>query len=317
MSTLTPQIEATPVVKPMSASRRFHLFMASACSVLLIIDVVGCWYTSIHIAGVGMHAVAVLLLTAMVLPVAAYGHEKGKIALRDAALTIPWAFLLFELLAFPVLIGARLRMPLRDAFLAHGDRLLGVSVPGIVAWAHRHWMGPVLAHIYYLLIPLLLAAVFAPALAGKVRHAQEFIVANTVAFAAGLPIFTLFPAVGPWYFHGFQADFAQNACQRQLLALRLPGSYSYLSQGSGIVCFPSFHVVWAVLCAAALWGFKPLRVPVAVFSALIIVSTLTTGWHYFVDVLGGLVLAAASLAFARFFLRDHCVRDIGEDTKLP
>jgi membrane-associated phospholipid phosphatase len=46
-----------------------------------------------------------------------------------------------------------------------------------------------------------------------------------------------------------------------------------------------------------------LRIPVAVFSAMIILSTLTTGWHYFIDVLGGLVLATASLAFAKFFLR--------------
>jgi len=264
MSTLTTQIEVTRSVEPMSATRRFHLFMASACSILLIIDVLGCRYASIHVAGVGGRGVAVLLLTAMVMPVAAYGHEKGKIAARDATLTIPWAFLLFQGLSFPVLIGARLRIPLRDALLAHGDRLLGVSVPGVT-----------------------------------------------------VPSFALLPAVGPWYFYGFSADSMQSLCQRDIFRLRLPGAYSFLSQQSGIVCFPSFHVVWAVLCAAALWGFRPLRVPVAVFSAMIVLSTLTTGWHYFIDVLGGLVLGAASVALAKFFLRDHRVRDTGEENTQP
>jgi membrane-associated phospholipid phosphatase len=63
----------------------------------------------------------------------------------------------------------------------------------------------------------------------------------------------------------------------------------------GVVCFPSFHVIWAILCAAALWTYKPLRVPVALVYGLIILSTMTTGWHYFIDVVAGAVVALLSL----------------------
>ena len=55
------------------------------------------------------------------------------------------------------------------------------------------------------------------------------------------------------------------------------------------------------MCAAALWGFRPIRIPAAILSVLIILSTLTTGWHYFSDVLGGIVVAAISMAVARVY----------------
>jgi len=142
---------------------------------------------------------------------------------------------------------------------------------------------------------------FAPALMGKMKHAREFLLANLAAFVIGLPLFALLPAVGPWYCYHLIPNPAQAACWAQFLALRAPGPYIFQEQAAGIVCFPSFHVIWAILCAAALWGFRPLRLPVALLSVMIIASTLTTGWHYFSDVLAGIVIAALSMAIARVY----------------
>jgi membrane-associated phospholipid phosphatase len=57
-------------------------------------------------------------------------------------------------------------------------------------------------------------------------------------------------------------------------------------------------VIWAILCARALWGFKLFRIPLAVLATMIIFSTMTTGWHYFCDVLAGVILAFLSIAVA-------------------
>ena len=278
----------------------FHLRMTYAVSTVLIISFIGCRLTSIH-TDISGRAIAIFLILAMISPLPIYWHEKGRTSLRESVLVIPWELLLAAILSFPVLIAARLRMPLRDTLFGRMDQLLGVNVPEIMAWANHHWLGRVLDRSYPWLLPFLAVAAFAPALLGKMKHAREFLLANLVAFAIGLPMFALLPAVGPWYYYHIAPNPAQASCWEQLLSLRLPGPYIFHEQAAGVVCFPSFHVIWAILCAAALWGFRPIRIPIALLSGMIILSTLTTGWHYFSDVLGGIAVAALSMAVAKIY----------------
>jgi hypothetical protein len=278
----------------------FHIRMAYGSLAVLIISLVGCRLTSIH-TEIGGRVIAIVVVFAMVAPLPIYWHEKGRTALREAALVIPWELLLAATLSFPVLIAARLRMPLQDSLFGHIDQSLAVSVPAIAAWSDHHWLGAVINRSYPWLLPLLAVAAFAPALMGKMKQAREFLLANLVAFAIGVPLFALLPAVGPWYYYHLAPHPAQADCWAQLLSLRLPGSYIFQEQAAGVVCFPSFHVIWAILCAAALWGFRPIRIPIALLSTMIIASTLTTGWHYFSDVLGGIAVAAISMAIARIY----------------
>jgi PAP2 superfamily len=278
----------------------FHIRMAYSSLTVLIISFVGCRLTSIH-SNIGGRVIAIVVGFAMIAPLPIYWHEKGRTAFREAALVIPWVLLLAVTLSFPVLIAARLRMPLQDSLFGRTDQWLGVSVPAIMTWANHHWFGRVLNSSYPWLPPFLAAAAFAPALMGKVKQAREFVLANLFAFAIGMPLFALLPAVGPWSYYHLTPDPGQAFCWGQLLALRLSGPYMFHEQAAGVVCFPSFHVVWAILCATALWGFRPVRFPVALLSVMIVASTLTTGWHYFSDVLGGIAVAALSMAIARLY----------------
>ncbi len=275
----------------------FHLQMAEASALLLIVTFVGCKLKSVQISNPSELAIALLVALAAVVPLPLYWQEKGRTDLRDAAMTIPWALLLAVVLPFSVDVAARLNLPLWDERFARLDQVLGISVPSITIWASHNWLGHLANRSYPLLIPLLPIAFFGPALTGKVEHAQGFLISNLTAFAVGVPAFAFFPAVGPWYGYHFAARPDQLLCQSQLLALRLPGAYAF--QPAGIVCFPSFHVVWAILCARALWAFRPLRIPVAVLSGMIILSTMTTGWHYFSDVLAGIAIACLSIAVAK------------------
>jgi membrane-associated phospholipid phosphatase len=52
------------------------------------------------------------------------------------------------------------------------------------------------------------------------------------------------------------------------------------------------------------WRHKRLlRWPAFLIAALIIVSTMTTGWHYGVDVIAGVAIAAGSTMLAGRFLQ--------------
>ena len=287
--------------RPLAAKieRRFYREMLYEGAAISIISIVGCRLTSIKVPDAGPMAIGFVLVFAMILPLVLYLNEKKKAYLLDAVLTILWAPFLYILLRYPVAIAARLGkgIELQDANFAHLDRLVGVSVPALMAWSSRHWLGVMANKSYNILPPLLVLSILLPVVAGKVKHAQQFLTANLAAFALGLPLFALLPAVGPWYGYHLPVEPAFAACQAALLEIRKPGQY--LFQSAGIVCFPSFHAIWAILCAQALWGIRPLRIPVAVLSGMIVFSTMSTGWHYFCDVLAGAVVAALAIVIAK------------------
>jgi hypothetical protein len=276
-----------------------NLQMAYAGVAILIVSIVGCHLTSVEVPFAGSTAIGFAFALVAALPLLLYLQEKEKLYLFDSILTIFWALFLTFMLVFPATIAARLGsgIALQDSRFAELDRALGVSTPGIMAWASAHWLGNLVNKSYFLLFPLMRIAILLPVLAGKVKHAQKFLSANVVAFALGLAMFALLPAIGPWYGYHLAARPDQTASQALLLLIRRPGPYLYQNP-EGIICFPSFHVVWTILCAQALWGFRALRLPVSVLSGLIIFSTMTTGEHYFVDVLAGILLAAMGIVTA-------------------
>lgn len=101
--------------------------------------------------------------------------------------------------------------------------------------------------------------------------------------------------------YGYAPSAAQLRCQDLLLTLRSGGIHVLDLNESGIVCFPSFHTLLAIVSCVALWSIKPLRIPAAVLASCVVFATLTTGWHYLVDVVGGLLLTLLSIAAARLF----------------
>jgi hypothetical protein len=279
--------------------------MVYAGALILVVSILGCRLTSTQVPGAGNFALGLVFALVAILPLLFYLHEKGKLYLRDSLLTILWAFFFTIMLGFPVTVAARLGMgiELQDLRFAQWDRWLGVHVPGIAAWASTHGLGILANKSYNMLFPLMQVAILLPILTGKLKYAQSFLTTNLVAFAIGLPVFALLPGIDPWYGDHFVARPDLAACQSfVLLAIRRPGPYMY-QYPAGAICFPSFHVVWAILCVHALWGFRPLRIPVSLFAALIVFSTVSTGNHYLCDVLAGIVLAVSAMVITEWLSR--------------
>ncbi len=224
-----------------------------------------------------------------------------------------WASVLSTLLKFPLYIAARSQAALSDNALAHIDRVLRFEVPPILhAMAPHPWARAVLALSYDMLFPLMVVAAILPALCYRFSAAKELIVATAFATLGGAPLFALWPAIGPWAVYGYPPLPLQAQTEALFLSLRT-GSIHFIDLNEpGFVCFPSFHVLLAILSAVALCSIKPLRIPAIVVAALITVSTLTTGWHYVADVIGGVVLAAVSVAASKAFSRWEAVHSRGK-----
>ena len=136
---------------------------------------------------------------------------------------------------------------------------------------------------------------------GKRVAAQRFILVNAIAFVVSLPCMLLLPAIGPWVSWYFEPNRLQLACELTIQSLRT-GVLSTGDSFGGIICFPSFHVFWALVGAHALQPFRWLRYPAILIAGLIAVSTMSTGWHYAVDVFSGILLAVLSTIIANAVL---------------
>ena len=295
-----------------NARLRFHLQMAPIYVAGCIFSIVGCQVTSIRVPDLLDLVIVAVVLMLITMPLSLWYKEKGKIDLCDAALTIPWMIAFLLLLPFPVAVVARLSMHLglRDALLTHVDQALSVSVPSIMAWASSHWLGLVANKCYPWFFVPFLVAYFLHAFLGRAKSAQHFIRVNIVAFFVGTALFAFFPAIGPWYGYHIAPTPLQADCQAGIFIGRLPGPY--VLHLFGVVCFPSFHVIWAILSAYSLCEFRLLRIPAIIVSGLIVFSTLTTGWHYFADVIGGALVATFAILVVKALSRFQSSYEMGQ-----
>ena len=270
--------------------------MIYSAVVVLGVSIGGLNLTQVHFQDTGNIVLAFAFMLAVLMPLFIYLSETKKKYIVDLLLVVFWALFYTYMLNLPVVVAARLGadIALEDAYLVQFDRAIGVPIPAIVAWAAHTWLGQFASACYFWLFPFMRVAVLLPPLAARARHAQQFLTANLVSFFVGLPLFALLPAVGPWYGYHTSARPDQLGSQATLLLIRHSGPCQY-HVPAGIVCFPSFHVVWAILCARALWSFRLLRIPAVILAAMIILSTVTTGEHYILDLIAGAIIAVIAI----------------------
>lgn len=237
--------------------------------------------------------------------VAIYCHWAKLHKLRDGCWLILWMSAFFRLLQLPQYAAARIGSPLQDGLLARADRLLGVDVGAIVAFVHRHPGIEAFSMWSYGLMPwMVFAAALIPALLGQIERAKEFLIANIAASLLGAFVLAILPAVGPWAGFHFHPYWNQAWEVTELNALRSSALFTAdPDRTCGLIAFPSFHVALAAMSAYALWPLRWLR-PFALLAAILIaVSTVTTGWHYASDGLGGALVAWLGIFLARKITR--------------
>lgn len=236
----------------------------------------------------------------------------GVLATRMRGLKV--ASLLIEVLAcgialsLLVLISSYLAIsvnyPLADPFLARLDRWLGFDglafvrlVDGVPVLS---WL---LMHAYASFAPQLLLLPILLILLGQPASAIALVLSYGMAGFAASAISVWFPALGAHVTYGIASQTLSSvnvhfgyAFLNEFHAVRDQATFVLsVATAQGILTFPSLHTAVAILCAAATSNHVLLRYPVLVLNVLMVVSTLTHGGHYLIDVLAGMVLALLAL----------------------
>jgi membrane-associated phospholipid phosphatase len=195
--------------------------------------------------------------------------------------------ILFEL-AGPVIAEVN---PARwDTTMAALDRRLFGELRD--AWFHalgRPWWltdAASLAYVSYYFVPVVLAAVLYAA--GRRREFDEVVFCVVATFFVSYVGYFVVPTSGPRIASGAERELLGGSAVSS--AVR---AFIHLAEGNELDAFPSGHTTVSLVWLALGWRFLPRwRMPLALLTSGIVFATVYLSFHYVIDVVAGIVLAA-------------------------
>lgn len=266
--------------------RRQTLFIWAALGVLALADLVLCRRLGLSFYGWWRLALAAGVAAGVA---AVYGLTGRSPALARAAHgTLAWLVFVNAgtILTYVAAAGGGV---LRDTALAAFDRALGfdwtawyVFLAPRTALRFLLWLG------YLSLFPQIMLSIFWFSARGLDTRNSELLLANLAALLLTAALFRLVPALG----HPEPGRVREIAT---LLALRADGPSSFdLAHLDGLISFPSYHTVLAVLLT---WAHRRTRLwpGVAAVNAIMLLSIPTFGGHYLADMIAGAGVAGLAI----------------------
>lgn len=282
------------------------------------------------VTGVGLKGpelLAILAVVAGLLAVSAvYTRLRPDARLARVARGMAELSLLIFMVGSLSYSGASLAMPLRDDWLQAADEMLGFD------W--RYWLGVLNAHprihqillvAYHSMLPQTVFLVVVLAAMRAYRDLDRYLLSYGIAAVVTVAIATAMPALSPIVQLGISPSDHPNIVialpvevQEQARALR-DGSLKMIDLGGaqGLVAFPSFHTVSAVILILAFSAVPYLRWPAFALNGLMLIAIPIEGGHYIVDVIAGAVLALAAWSVAGRLLRSEWARASARELNGP
>jgi len=230
-----------------------------------------------------------------------YARLKRAPVLQLALEASFWAIVISSAFDVPMYLLVRHGGVFADAALSRWDTALGIDVPGWVHWATAHpASAQLLDKAYASLRMMSLLALLVPAIAGRAQWTSEFLLSLALSVVLTLLFLTRLRAIGPWVGGGFSPSLGQTECEHVLRAIDSGSLVAIdVSRSAPLIALPSWHVILAILSAYTLGRFPYARPSCVIWALLVGASTLTTGWHYGVDVLAGVLVAGVAIIISR------------------
>ena len=199
-----------------------------------------------------------------------------------------------------------------DNLLIRIDAQFGYHWPSFVGWlALTPGAAKALGWVYHTSIPQIVLTVILLAALRRERALHRLLLVGIVSLIITVAIWWLWPSVGPSASQMIPEDI------RLATGLYFNPKYgAYLSSLvevgprrispeviTGVVAFPSYHMIMA--CMVVYFTSRtPMFVPALLLNTAMIPATLSHGGHHLVDLLGGVIVFAASVWVCRRIVPD-------------
>jgi hypothetical protein len=205
-------------------------------------------------------------------------------------------------------ISAYMSMPLVDEKLIAIDAMLGFDWRNYMLLIDSTpWLANVLTFAYdstAAQMVILLSLLFFQHSA----HAQRVYIVLLFSGALTIILSGLFPAVGAYIFYHYDSTVmpsipaSARIHEEFFMALYHHTIDTITHPNAGVVTFPSFHTVFAVVLFYASLPYKWLRFPSFALNALMIAATPFNGGHYLADIIGGIIITVMGIYIAERIL---------------
>ena len=204
--------------------------------------------------------------------------------------------------------AASVSFPMQDAFFSGVDRALGFDWEAVVAWINGSpalvWLLIQSYKSFAYTLPLCVAFFI---VMGRSKELWEFQALMAVTCAIAIVISCFAPAIGGYTYYG-PGPHSTSEILRQM-----PDAGTYYVAGllkahsglvnvlditeiKGIIQFPSFHGIMALILIYMTRKDRWLFWPSLAINTVMLVSTVPVGGHHAVDLLGSFVVFLASVA---------------------
>lgn len=254
----------------------------------------------------GIHLNSVLVCVAGIIGMEFY-YRRGNWKAIGSALW-PWGYLAFGIelaIIYNCAIVSVRHFNLYDWMFERWDAAaFGISVTRLGHAAMR--LDRPAETIYYAMGGTMGAAILFLCVAGERREAFRMTGTILTSYYISLLIFAAWPSQGPFSLHatGFGPQMVTGEFQRlsYINAGILYHHRNWLPPAAGyFVAFPSMHVAQPLIAGWFLRRWRVVSLLVFGYCALLIPAILILQWHYFVDIVAGILVAA----FATVLLKER------------
>jgi len=194
-----------------------------------------------------------------------------------------------------------------DPVLVQVDRMLGFDwYKVMVGMADHPWLNEFFFRIYNLVLPQMAILVVALAWSGHVAKVYRYCLAVAIGALIAISIWAVIPSLGAkslytlplWVTAKLNLSVTTDYGRDLLRLLHDGPGYITPADLRGLIAFPSYHGVLAILLIWYAWPVRWLRWPFLAINSVVLICTPEQGGHHLVDVLAAFPVAALAIFLA-------------------
>lgn len=238
-----------------------------------------------------------------------YGRPNPQLCAITEAAAQMLLILLFGILLTYAAMAAN--FPYRDADFYAIDQALGLDRRAYLDFVNsRPLLAALAGYAYLALLPQFALVPMVLMVANQLPHLRRWMLAFGLALVATAAISVFTPAVAAFVYLDLTPQVYANISSTvythvpTLEALRAGTLHSIrLDNLEGLITFPSFHTAGALMFIWALCKVPYVRWPAIVINSALIAATPIDGAHYFIDLVGGALVAFAAIVASYWLCR--------------